>query len=165
MTVLHHLTDKLRVFKLRHFNESFMKSLKKGLPKLVNEAKGDHDLDRIPSTRQYQTRMQKRIKRHKLPKDTVLEWKNDGGEYAQRIWKWWKPRKYKYPFHGVAICLIVLAQLSRCSVERVFSNSEKTRKVTGENLKEDMCEIRLLLQVNGDLYELYNGLVLNYVEE
>ena len=65
----------------------------------------------------------------------------------------------------MAIRLIVLAQLSSCSVERVFSKLEKIRKVTGENLKEDMCEIRLLLQVNGDLDELYNGLVLNYVEE
>ena len=90
------------------------------MPKLVNEAKGDHDLDRIPSTRQYQTRMQKRIKHNKLPKDTVLDWKNDAGEYAQRIWKWCKPREDKYPFHGVAIRLIVLAQLSSCSVERVF---------------------------------------------
>ena len=100
-----------------------------------------------------------------LPKDTVLDWKNDAGEYAQRIRKWWKPRKDKYPFHGVDICLIVIAQLSSCSVQRVFSNLEKIRKVTGENLKEEMCKIRLLLQVNGYLYELYNGLVLNYVEE
>ena len=135
------------------------------MPILVNGAKGDHDLDRIPSTRQYQTRIQKSIKRHKLPKGTVLDWNNDAGEYAQRIRKWWKPRKHKYPFHGVDICLIFLAQLSSCSVERVFSKLENIGKVTGEHLKEDMCEIRLLLQVNEDLDDLYNGLVLNYVEE
>ena len=57
VTVLHYLSEKLRLFGFRHFNESFMKSLKKEIPKLVNEAKGDNDLDRIPSTRQYQTRM------------------------------------------------------------------------------------------------------------
>ena len=89
VTVLHYLADKIRVFKFRHFNESFMKSLKKEMYKLVNESKGDHNLDRIPSTWQYQNRTHKRIKRHKLPKDTVLDWKNDAGEYAQRIWKWW----------------------------------------------------------------------------
>ena len=142
-----------------------MKILKKEMPKLVNEAKGDHELDRISSTRQYQTSTQKRINHHKLPKDTVLDWNNYAGDYAQRIWKWWKPRKDKYNFHGVAICLIVLAQLSSCSVKRVFSKLEKIRKVTGKNLKEDMCEIRLILHVNGDLDELYNGLVLNYVDE
>ena len=60
---------------------------------------------------QYQNRMQKRIKRKNLPKDTVLDWKNDAGEHAQHIWKWWKPRKDKYPYHGVAIHLIVLAHL------------------------------------------------------
>ena len=50
-------------------------------------------------------------------------------------------------------------------MERVLSKLEKIRKFTGKNLKEEMCEIRLLLQVNGYLDELYNGLVLNYVEE
>ena len=165
VTVLHFLADKLSVFNYRQFDEQFMERLKKEMPKLVKEAKADHDLDRIPSTRQYQTRMQKRIRRKNLPKDTVLDWKRDAGEYAQRIWKWWKPRKDKYPCHGLAIRLIVLAQLSSCSVERVFSKLERIRQVTGDNLKEDMCEIRLLLQVNGDLDDMYNSLVLNVGEE
>ena len=63
----------------------------------------------------------------------------------------------------MAIRLVVIAQLSSYSVDRVLSNFEKMRKVTGGNLKEDMCEIRLLLQVNGDLDYMYNTLVLNYV--
>ena len=53
VTVFHFLADRLRLFEFLHLNESFMKSLKKEMPKLVNEAKGDHDLDRIPSTRKY----------------------------------------------------------------------------------------------------------------
>ena len=165
VTVLHDLADKLLVYECRHIDESFIKKLKKEMHKLVNDAKGDHDLDRIPSTRQYQTRMQKRIKRHKLAKDTILDWKNDAGEYAERIWKWWKHRKEKYPYHGVAIRLIAYAQLSSCSVERVFSKLEKIVKVTSDTLKEDMCEVRLLLQVNGDLDEMYNALVVNFGEE
>ena len=49
------------------------------------------------------------IKQKNLPKDTVLVWEKDVVEYSQRIWKWWKELKDKYPYHGVAICLIVLA--------------------------------------------------------
>jgi len=162
--VLHDLADKLLVYECRHIDESFIKKLKKEMHKLVNDAKGDHDLDRIPSTRQYQTRMQKRVKRHKLAKDTILAWKNDAGEYAERIWKWWKHRKEKYPYHGVTIRLIAYAQLSSCSVERVFSKLERIVTVTSDNIKEDMCEVRLLLQVNGDLDEMYNALVVNFGE-
>ena len=65
----------------------------------------------------------------------------------------------------MALRLIVLAQLSSCSVERVFSKLEKIRQVTGDNLKEDMCEVRLLLQCNGDLDEIYRALVLDWVDE
>jgi len=48
------------------------------------------DLDNIKASKPYQRRMQKRIKRAKLPEGMVLDWKNDSGEYATRIWKWWK---------------------------------------------------------------------------
>ena len=65
----------------------------------------------------------------------------------------------------MALRLVVLAQLSSCSVERVFSKLEKIRQVTGDNLKEDMCEVRLLLQCNGDLDEMYWALVLDWVDE
>jgi len=164
VVTLHYLADKLTAFDYRHFDDKFIKKLKKEMPSVVEEAKGDHDLDRIPSSRQYQTRMQRRIKRKNLPADSNLDWKADAGEYAQRIWKWWKPRKDKYPCHGLAIRLIVLAQLSSCSVERVFSKLEKIREVCGDSLKGDMCEIRLLLQVNGDMDDMYNGLVLNRVD-
>ena len=87
VTVLHDLADKLAVFGFYHFDKKFIKKLKKEMPNLVKDAKADHDLDRIPSTRQYQTRMHKRIKRKNLSKDTVLDWKKDAGGYAQRIWK------------------------------------------------------------------------------
>jgi hypothetical protein len=56
----------------------------------------------------------------------------------------------------MAIRLVVLTQLSSCSVERVFSQLELIRKRCGENLFEDMTELRLLLQCNGNLDELYD---------
>ena len=54
----------------------------------------------------------------------------------------------------MAICLVVLAQLSSCSVERVFSKLKIIRERCGENLYDDMCEVRLFMQCNGDLSEL-----------
>ena len=38
------------------------------------------------------------------------------------------------------------------------------RKFSGDKLKEDMCEIRLLLNVNGDLDDMNDALVVNYNE-
>ena len=58
VTVLHELTELLDVFGFRHFTPRFLAELRKEQPKVVNEAKRDHDLARIPSTRQYLTRMQ-----------------------------------------------------------------------------------------------------------
>ena len=150
------------MFEYHHFTPTFLKSLRKEQPAVVKEAKEDHDLERIPSSRQYRTRLERRIQHKGLDKDAEYDWKLDAGEYAHRIWHWWKPMKDKYPFHGLAIRLIVLAQLSSCSVERVFSALERIRKVTGENIKSDMMEICLMLQCNGPLDELYNDLVVNW---
>ena len=87
MTVLHDLDDKLTVFGFCHFDKKFIKKLKKEMPKIVKYDKADNDLARIPSTRQYHTRIQKRIQRKNLPKYTVLDWKKYAGEYEKRIWK------------------------------------------------------------------------------
>ena len=68
-------------------------------------------------------------------------------------------RTHDLPFSGR---LLVLAQLSSYSVERVFSVLERIRRHTGDRSKEDMLDFRLLLQVNGDLGEMCNDLVVNY---
>ena len=60
---------------------------------VVKEAKKDHDLEHIPSSRQYRTRPERRIQRKGLYKDVEYDWKLDTGEYAQRIWHCWKPKK------------------------------------------------------------------------
>ena len=129
------------------------------MSEMVREAKCYHDLDEIKPTRQYKTRLQKRIKKNKMSAAEV-DWKDDAGEYAERIWQWWKPetRRTKFPFHALALRLIVLTQLSSCSVERVFSKLEGIRKVCGEKLYDDMAEVRLLLRCNGDLEPLVNKL-------
>ena len=47
------------------------------MPRLVQEAKRDHDLDRIPPSKEYKTHLQKRIRRKKLDGDAVLNWMDD----------------------------------------------------------------------------------------
>ena len=87
----------------------------------------------------------------------MSDWKVDPGEYACTIWEWWKPRVGTFPFHALALRLVVLAQLSSCFVERVFSRLKMRRDVCGDNMKEDMNEIRIFLQYNGDLSEILSN--------
>ena len=60
--------------------------------------------------------------------------------------------------HALALRLVVLTQLSSCSVERVFSSKLENIRICGENLFDDMTEIRLFLQCNGDMRELLDSL-------
>ena len=55
VTVLYDLVDKLKAYGYRYFNEYFFVNLRKEMVDVVKEAKTDHDLDRIPSTRRYET--------------------------------------------------------------------------------------------------------------
>ena len=139
VTKLHYLADKLVYFKYAgYFTEGFIKRLKKELPDVVKEARRDHDLDRIKGNKQYYTRLQRRMKRHNIQNGDDMDWKEDAGEYARRIWEWWRIRVQEFPCHALAIRLVVLSQLSSCSVERVFSRLSLIRERCGENLYEDM---------------------------
>ena len=87
----------------------------------------------------------------------MSDWKVDPGECACTIWEWWKPIVGTFPFHALALRLVVLAQLSSCFVERVFLRLKMRRDVCGDNMKEDMNEIRIFLQYNGDLSEILSN--------
>ena len=155
VTKLHYLADKLIYFKYdAYFTEWFIKCLKKELPGVVKEAKRDHDLNRIKGNKHYHTRLQKRMKRHNIENMNDMDWKEDAGEYSRRIWEWWRIRVQEFPCHALAIRLVVLSQLSSCSVERVFSRLSLIRERCGENIFEDMTEIRLFMQCNGTLDDL-----------
>ena len=45
----------------------------------------------------------------------------------------------------------MLSQVSSCSLERVFSQLKLIRDTCGDNMLEDMTEIRMILRTNGDL--------------
>ena len=158
VTKLHYLADKLMMYQYEsHFTEGFIRRLKKEIPDVVKEAKRDHDLERIQGNKQYHTRLQKRMKRYKILNEDDMDWKNDAGEYARRIWEWWRTRVDEFPCHAFAIRLVVLSQLSSCSVERVFSRLSLIRERCSDSSFEDMTEIRLFMQCNGNLEDLYES--------
>ena len=157
INILYPLADMLKSFGYKRITDNLIKQLKKEMNDVVEEARNySHDLDNIKSSKPYQTRMQKRIVRAKLPEGTVLDWKDDSGEYATRIWKWWKGRRHKFKVHALVLRLIVLTQLSSCNVERVFSQLELIRQRCGEKMLDDLAELRIFLQCNGNLDDLYH---------
>ena len=81
----YNIVTQLKHFGYTKFDDKVIEKLQKEMHKVVREAKKDHNLDRSPSTRTYQTRTQRRIKRRKLEGDVQLSWKDDAGEYAERI--------------------------------------------------------------------------------
>ena len=160
VTKLYHMAEKLKHFKYDNiFTDGFISRLKKEMPAVVKAAHHNHDLDGIEGSRQYFTRMQRRMKRYNVTDKNDMDWKKDAGEYAHRIWEWWIPRVKEFPCHALALRLVVLAQMSSCSVERVFSRLKFIRERCGDNLYEDMLEIRLFLQCNGDLNDLHESLL------
>ena len=82
----------------------------------------------------------------------------DDGEYACRIWEWWRTKKDNFPCFVLAIRLVVLAQLSSCSVERVFSRLKLIQDVCGGGMFEDSLEMCLFIQYNGDVHEIMNDI-------
>ena len=158
VTKLHYLADKLIRFKYdSYFTEGFIRRLKKEIPDVVKEAKRDHDLDRIEGNSQYHTRLQKRMKRSNIQNKDDMDWKKDPGEYARHIWEWWRARVEEFPYHALARRLIVLSQLSSCSVEHVYSRLSLIHERCGDHMFEDMTEIRLFMQCNGNLEDLYQA--------
>ena len=159
ITVLYGKAEKLKFFKYKRiFDDDFIGRLKKEMPNVLEVAKEDHNLDAMEGSRQYYTRLQKKMIRHNVVDKESMDWKNDAGEYAHRIWKWWMTKVTEFPCHALAIRLVVLTQMSSCSVERVFSRLQQIQDRCGNHLYEDMTEIRLFLQCNGDLNELYDSL-------
>ena len=129
------------------------------MPGVVEASKQNHNLDSMKGSRQYYSRMQQKMKRRNILSKHDMDWKKDAEEYAHRIWEWWTTRVKEFPCHALVLRLVVLSQLSSCSVERVFSRLKLIRDRCGDALYEDMLEIRLFLQCNGDLDELHESLL------
>ncbi|GFH56758.1 hypothetical protein CTEN210_13234 [Chaetoceros tenuissimus] len=76
------------------------------------------------------------------------DWKKDAGEKATRIWEFWKPivkDDSDFPCFSLALRLIVLIQVSSCSVERVFSQMKLVVETCGpvyEDTLESLSKIK-----------------------
>ena len=140
-------------FDYRHFEEGFIDELKNKLRHAKEHTLRPYNFDRLKDTRQYQTRIDRAIKRRKLNNDHEFDWKKDPGERASKIWLWWKERLFQLEFRQIrlALILVVLAQVSSCAVERVFSQLNLVRQKMGDNLSEEMTECYMLARCNGDL--------------
>jgi len=146
------------------FTDAFIDRLKQEIPSLIVEAQKEFDWEAVGNSKQYLTRSMKRAKRRTLDNDdenNEEDWKKDPGEMASRIWEWWRTRVYevenpKLQFFAQAIRVVVLTQLSSCAVERVFSQLKLIRDACGDNMMEDMLEIRMFELCNGDLTYILN---------
>ena len=155
---LFYLADQLSHFQYNDFNDDFLKLLKSEIPAAVQHANAWFDWNELDTSKQFRTRMQRRIKRHNLSIEDAQDWQSDPGERACKIWEWWRIRLLSEPMEllafRTALRLVVLSQTSSCSVERVFSRLKMIRDTCGDNCYEDMTEIRVMLQCNGNLSEL-----------
>ena len=115
----------LKSFGYEEFDDLFLLSLKLETPKLVEYTKEYFDWDNIPSSSLYQTRLQGKKKQLPQFEATDSSWKDDPGERSQKIWEWWRILLSRtptpFPTYAEAVRLVVLTQVSSCSVERVFS--------------------------------------------
>lgn len=152
----------LKNFRFREFEGEFPEELKKEIPRIIQRANDStlFDWEGFDSSRLFKTRLERRNRR--LGKQNVDEnWKKDLGEVATRIWEWWRPiiaeENNDFPAFKSALKLIGLLQVSSCDVERVFSQLQRVRSRCGENLLEDMLEVRMFALCNGSLEVLWNA--------
>ena len=70
--VLHYEAKKLLYFNYRNFIPEFILWLRNEFPNIVAESNQDHDFDKLVTSNQFQTRIQKIIKRKKLDPNVCL---------------------------------------------------------------------------------------------
>ena len=88
------------------------------------------------------------------------DWKKDPGERSHRLYCWWQKlikcsRFKKLPCFEEALNLVILKLPSSAPAERVFSQLNYCRSVTGDNALEDVTCVRVKLRCNHDLAEPY----------
>jgi hypothetical protein len=148
------LSRDLSHFQYKDFDDDFITCLGKEIPLAVEHANRNFDWELIPHSHQYKTRIDRKIKRRKLGNGDDLDWRDDPGERACQIWEWWKLRMLDnddFLYFRTALRLVVLTQVSSCSVERVFSQLKLMRDACQDNMMDDMVEIRMFCRCNGNL--------------
>ena len=104
-------------------HKEFPNKMKKESPLAIEHASKFFAWESIKPSKQYEARLDRRFKR-KLGKDHVFDWKMDAGEKACSTFELWKVRftdTSMFNYLRFALRLVVLNQMSSCSVERFFS--------------------------------------------
>ena len=157
VNALNLMADELTHFGYRKFSVFFINELKQEIPTLKEEASKLFDWESVGKRKQYKSRSQRRAKKKSLDGEIIVEdWKQDVGEKASRIWEWWRVRIYeakntKLEYFAMAVRVVVLTQLSSCAIERIFSQLKLIVDSCGENMFEDMLEIRMRERNNGKI--------------
>ena len=164
---------KLAVFGDNIFTDDFLNNLTAEVPIAIEEANKHVDWGMICQSKGFQTRMQKRLKKQNAVDDNnnnnranstdidvILK---DPSLKAQCIWEWWRVRlldsTQKFLYFKTALRKVVLCQTSSCAVERVFSRLKFIKELVGNDTSyEDMTQLRVFMQCNGDLDDLANEL-------
>ena len=76
----------------------------------------------------------------------TIDWKDDHGEKAHRIFEWWKVRIHDvkcFTHYKLALRLVVLTQTSSAYVERVFSQWQNIVDICGCQQKKEMVQCRI----------------------
>ena len=63
----------------------------------------------------------------------------------------YETKNTKLEYFAIAVRVVVLTQLSSCAIERIFSQLKLIVDSCGENMFEDMLEIRMLERNNGKI--------------
>lgn len=146
----------LPLFGFPEFDNNFIQRFLKEIPRIVNLAcNSEFDWDGMEKSEHFKTRLERKKKRMGAVVDD--DWKKDAGEKATRIWEFWKPivkDNSDFPCFSLALRLIVLIQVSSCSVERVFSQMKLVVETCGP-IYEDNLEVRMFSRCNGDLTPLW----------
>ena len=84
----------------------------------------------------------------KDPRKQGKTWKDDPIEVARRAWEWWRLHRNKFTYLSMAARLVVLAQVSSASVERIFSQLKLIIDSVGVSALKDNLECRLFERIN-----------------
>lgn len=84
----------------------------------------------------------------KDPSKQGKTWKDDPIEVARRAWEWWRLHRNKFVYLSMAARLVVLAQVSSASVERIFSQLKLIIDAVGVSALKDNLECRLFERMN-----------------
>ena len=81
----------------------------------------------------------------------VINWKDDPGEKAHRIFEWWKLRVHDtkcFSYYKTVLRSVVLTQPSSAFIERVFSQWQRIIDNCGVQQKKEMVECCIFSRCN-----------------